>query len=137
MVREEATVKSVRLAGALLVALLFALPSAAWAQGYRNIGIGAENGVIASVNGGSIQLQNGRTVFMKQGTVINPTGTNLQPGMRVRVDGTAAGNGAVNASVIDVVGDWHGDSHGYYNSYGGHTGNNGYNGGNMNGGDMH
>jgi len=60
-------------------------------------------GRIASVNGGSFTLDNGRTVFLHQGTVINPTGRPLHRGERVDVHGRPAGDGSVNANVIDIL----------------------------------
>jgi hypothetical protein len=99
--------------GGLLAAALLAMPLAATAQNYDPSGYGGGNrdrnlgGVIASVNGGSFQLRNGRTVFLHHGTVINPTGTRLQPGMAVSVIGYPAGNGNVNANEVDVNGPRH------------------------------
>jgi hypothetical protein len=63
-------------------------------------------GVIASVDKTHIQLYGGRDIFLKDGTVINPSGTALSPGMHVFVVGTPGGNGAVNAQRVDVQ--WHG-----------------------------
>jgi hypothetical protein len=62
-------------------------------------------GIIQSVQGSSFTLDNGRTVFMHQGTVINPTGIKLRAGMQVTVYGALAhtGHGAFNANEIDVV----------------------------------
>lgn len=60
-------------------------------------------GRIASVNGGSFRLRDGQTVFMHQGTIINPTGMTLQPGMMVAVNGSPAGDGNINADEVDVT----------------------------------
>ena len=60
-------------------------------------------GVIQSVQGSSFTLQSGETVFMHQGTVINPNGIRLQPGMRVSVSGPRGGHRAINANEIDVA----------------------------------
>lgn len=97
-----------RLAGALVLAALIALPGLAVAQGYQQ---GppppppphSYTGIIQSVQGSSFTLNNGRTIFMHQGTVINPTGIRLKPGMQVTVYGPHAGNGAVNANEVDVI----------------------------------
>jgi|ERR1700688_2054138 len=45
---------------------------------------------------------NGLHVTMHDGTVINPTGTTLQPGMRVRIWGYWNDNGTFEANQIDV-----------------------------------
>ncbi|MBV8602352.1 MAG: hypothetical protein JO359_12375, partial [Candidatus Eremiobacteraeota bacterium] len=45
-------------------------------------------GVISTIQGSSLQLDNGRVVFMHRGTVINPTGTKLVPGMWIAVLGS-------------------------------------------------
>jgi hypothetical protein len=82
-----------------------------WANGNYQYGANVPTGgVIASVNGSSFTLQNGTTVFMHQGTVINPTGTSLQPGMSVSILGTPNGGGRFNANEVDVSG--------YANGYG-------------------
>src|ERR1019366_1331035 len=73
-------------------------------------------GVIASTQGSSLTLQNGATVFLHQGTVINPTGTRLQPGMQVNIIGGSGGNNAINANEIDVVGNANNGAYG--NPYG-------------------
>jgi hypothetical protein len=59
-------------------------------------------GTIAVVNGTNVKLEDGRNIFLKAGTVINPTGTTLQPGMHVYVYGVRGGNGAINATRIDI-----------------------------------
>ncbi|MBV8151374.1 MAG: hypothetical protein JO101_09450 [Candidatus Eremiobacteraeota bacterium] len=61
-------------------------------------------GTIASVQGSSLQLDSGRVIFMHPGTVIAPTGTTLQPGMRIDVLGTPASNDAITANVVTVAG---------------------------------
>lgn len=90
---------------------------------WRHRDRGARSGVISSVNGSSFTLQNGTTVFMRQGTVINPTGTTLQPGMRVRISGTRDGQGRINASQVSVMGQ---GTNGQYRHR--HDYNNNYNG---------
>lgn len=105
-------------------------------SGYGNGGYGNGSrlsGVIASVNGGSLKLQNGRTVFLKDTTSINPSGRSLQSGERITVYGLNAGDGNINAQSITI-----GGSGGYNNGGGygsGGYGNGGYgNGGYGNGG---
>jgi hypothetical protein len=61
----------------------------------------AEAGVVASVQGSSLTLQDGRHVFLHQGTVINPTGLTLAPGMHITIRGTRDGYKRFNANVID------------------------------------
>ena len=94
-----------------------------WQTSYNQ----SSGGTIASVNGTSFTLQNGTTVFLHQGTVINPRGTTLQPGMRVRIFGSSDGYGRINATEVDVNGN--GTYNGTYNPYN----NNPYNTGNTNG----
>jgi hypothetical protein len=100
--------------GTLLLAALVASPALALAQGYGPNSYygngyydrGAQrqlSGIIQSVQGSSFTLDDGRTVFLRQGTVINPTGWRLRPGMRVNVTGFRAGNGAINANEVDIV----------------------------------
>jgi hypothetical protein len=64
----------------------------------------AELGTIASVQGSSLTLADGRTVFLHQGTVIHPTGTTLQAGMRIAATGDRDGYKRFNASLIDLAG---------------------------------
>ncbi|MEA2665516.1 MAG: hypothetical protein QOI11_2460, partial [Candidatus Eremiobacteraeota bacterium] len=45
------------------------------------------SGVVASFGGYNLQLRNGTAVSLHQGTIINPTGTTLAPGMRVAIRG--------------------------------------------------
>ncbi len=114
---------------AALLAATTAVPAAALAQnygyghggngGYNNGGYGSRTqGTIGSVRGGNVQLTNGRNIFLHNGTVINPTGTTLQPGQQIFVTGNQGGNGAINADQIDVSG--YGN-----NRYGGGWNNNG------------
>jgi multidrug efflux pump subunit AcrA (membrane-fusion protein) len=97
------------LAAGLMTAALLVAPIVGSAQtapyganGYDN-GQNHTNGVISSVNRGDLTLQDGRTIFLHSGTVINPTGTQLQPGMQVSVMGSSAGNGNFNAVEIDIA----------------------------------
>jgi Domain of unknown function (DUF5666) len=109
-----------RLLGALVLAALIAAPSLAVADPNGNNGYNGNNnnngngsgrarfngqvtGIIQSVQGSSFTLDSGRTVFLKQGTVINPRGWHLRSGMQVTVTGVRAGNGAINASEVDIT----------------------------------
>jgi len=56
---------------------------------------------IASVQGSSFTLDNGRTVFLKQGTQIN--GGHIHPGAFVNVTGSGAGNHNINAAVVTIM----------------------------------
>jgi hypothetical protein len=91
-----------RLAAGLLTAALFAAPIAGFAQG-NGYGNAQYRGTISSVKGGAVTLNDGRTVFLENGTVINPTGIELQSGMRISIMGSPAGNGNINAGEIDVA----------------------------------
>lgn len=61
-------------------------------------------GEVAAVDGGSLKLRSGRTVFLKDGTVINPRGQSLQPGQRITAFGSSAGDGNLNAQTISIDG---------------------------------
>ncbi|MBV8580108.1 MAG: hypothetical protein JOZ86_05685 [Candidatus Eremiobacteraeota bacterium] len=65
---------------------------------------GTLNGTVSSFSPYNLYLNNGLHVELHDGTVINPTGTNLNPGMRVRVIGNRNGDGSFNANEIDVIG---------------------------------
>jgi hypothetical protein len=60
-------------------------------------------GVVASFGGYNLQLRNGTAVSLHQGTVINPTGTTLAPGMRIAIRGSRNSAGGFNADEIDVL----------------------------------
>lgn len=62
-------------------------------------------GIIASANSGDITLRNGRTIFLKHGTVIDPRGQLLQAGGRISVRGVAVENGNIDAQTIRIIGD--------------------------------
>jgi hypothetical protein len=85
-------------------------PVAASAQWYAYPGAGYFHyagrhlvGRVVAVNGSSFQLASGRVVFMHQGTVINPTGRPIRPGQRVSVNGRGAGNGNIDANVVNIL----------------------------------
>jgi hypothetical protein len=61
-----------------------------------------QNGVVSSHNDYTFTLADGQTVFMHDGTVINPTGTDLQPGMRVTIYGHYDENNNIDADEVDV-----------------------------------
>jgi|HubBroStandDraft_6_1064221.scaffolds.fasta_scaffold302669_2 Domain of unknown function (DUF5666) len=95
-----------RLVGTLALAAVAVVPVAAGAQTtYHHHWARQTSAVISGVDSKtSIHLNNGRHVFLAQGTVINPTGTTLQVGQRIAVYGAPGGNGAINAHEIDVLG---------------------------------
>jgi len=88
-------------------AMLASAPAAVGAQDMGMMPMGArhaEIGTIASVQGSSVTLGDGRTIFLHQGTVIHPTGTSLQPGMRIAVTGDRDGYKRFNAGLVDLAG---------------------------------
>jgi hypothetical protein len=110
------------LPAALLTAAIAAAPLAAladndWGQhrggNYSNFAARAQ-GTIAETRGSMLRMDDGRPVYLHRGTVINPTGITLRPGMRISVSGSPGGNGGINADVIDVAqrgynsGNWNG-----------------------------
>ena len=91
--------------GALTAALAIGSPTLVSAQqygGYNNGGNRSTSGTIASVNGSNITLRDGRQIFLKNGTVIQPTGQRLQVGQQISVQGNPGGNGAINATNVAV-----------------------------------
>ena len=84
----------------LLATMALIAPLAGSAQPYTEV----RGAVISSVQGSSFNLRNGMTIFMHDGTVINPTGTTLEPGMVITVIGDDNGNGTINANEVDVRG---------------------------------
>ncbi|MEA2690498.1 MAG: hypothetical protein QOJ39_3061 [Candidatus Eremiobacteraeota bacterium] len=72
-------------------------------NGYGNRG-GQLTGTVSSFSPYNLYLNNNVHVTLHDGTVINPTGTNLTPGQRVRIIGTRNGDGTFSANEIDVVG---------------------------------
>lgn len=113
---------------ALIVgSLLLAVPATAFAQGYPGQGYGNGNygnhgfgnrnrggnygaradisGVVTYFNRFDLRVRIGgrdRYVRLHQGTIINPTGISLRPGMVVDVSGTRDRNGTLDAYRIDV-----------------------------------
>jgi hypothetical protein len=76
----------------------------AYNNGNWNYGRGNTlTGTVSSFSPYNLYLSNGRHVDLHNGTVINPTGINLSPGMRVRIVGNQNSDGSFNANEIDVV----------------------------------
>ena len=83
-------------------------------NGYGNGygGNGTLNGTVSSFSPYNLYLSNGLHVVLHDGTVINPRGTNLTGGQRVRVIGYRQQDGTFAANEIDVIGS--GYNSGYY-----------------------
>jgi hypothetical protein len=105
------------------VAALLTLPTAAFAQsdpnwhggGYDNRGgyddrggygnrQGQIGGSVSAFSPFNLDLDRGTHVRLHQGTVINPTGITLRPGMRVQIYGFWHRDGSFEANEIDVSG---------------------------------
>jgi hypothetical protein len=71
--------------------------------GYNN-GRNELTATVSSFSPYNLYLSNGLHVVLHDGTVINPTGTNLTGGQRVRVIGHQNGDGTFAADEIDVIG---------------------------------
>jgi hypothetical protein len=88
---------SKRLLGAAILSAALITPAIASAQDYASAGQDTQiQGTVASVNGTwniTVADANGYadSVALHQGTIINPTGLTLEPGMNVTVDGYADG----------------------------------------------
>jgi hypothetical protein len=85
---------------AFLIAGLAATPLATLAQGWHPVDRMA---VIASVQGSSLTLDNGATVFLRNGTVILPTGWRLHAGQRIHLIGQGNGHHRINADRIVIM----------------------------------
>ena len=89
------------LLGAALLAPL-AIPTIASAQGYEN----SERrfaGRVISFKPWNLQLDNGPHIYLHPGTVIRPTGLNLQNGMFVRVVGHRTTDGNFAADEVTLI----------------------------------
>ena len=65
-------------------------------------------GTVSSFSPYNLYLNNGLHVVLHNGTVINPTGTSLNAGQRVRVVGYRNADGTFAASEVDVIGNGNG-----------------------------
>ena len=72
--------------------------------GYNNGRSNQLTGTVSSFSPYNLYLNNGIHVELRNGTVINPTGTNLTPGQRVRVIGYRNSDGTFSANEVDVIG---------------------------------
>lgn len=81
-------------------------------NGYGNGygGNGQLTGTVSSFSPYNLYLSNGLHVVLHDGTIINPRGTNLTGGQRVRVIGYRQQDGTFAANEIDVIG----SGYGYY-----------------------
>ncbi|HTX02729.1 MAG TPA: hypothetical protein VMD07_03530 [Candidatus Acidoferrales bacterium] len=82
-------------------ALALVMPIAASAQ---NGQFASRVGLITDVQANQVTLNNGMTVYLHEGTIINPTGVTLYRGMRVRVFGTRYSHWHLDARRIDLIG---------------------------------
>ena len=84
-------------------------------NGYGNGygGNGTLNGTVSSFSPYNLYLSNGLHVVLHDGTVINPRGTNLTGGQRVRIIGYRNQDGTFSANEIDVIGSGYNNG-GYY-----------------------
>lgn len=71
------------------------------------------SGIVSSFSAYNMQLNNGQRVVLHQGTIINPTGTTLQPGMRVAIYGHGNNDGSFEADQINVIGNGYSNTGGY------------------------
>jgi len=112
---------------ALVLTALIIGPSMAAAQPYQyntNYNNARQiSGSITSVQGSSITLADGNTVFLHQGTVVNPPGTRLQAGMQITVTGVPSGNLRFNADQIEITCSNNCYNNGNYNNGNGNYGN--------------
>jgi hypothetical protein len=106
---------------ALILATLVTAPVLAVAQPYGNNGYNGNNGAVSrqvtgtivSVQGSSLTLDGGRTIFLHQGTVINPSGTRLAAGMQISVNGSSSDRLTLNADQINITGNAYNNGNGY------------------------
>ena len=82
-------------------ALAIVTPFAASAQ---NGTYAARVGLVTDVQANQITLDSGMTVYLHDGTVINPTGLTLYRGMRVRVFGTRYSHWHLDARRVELIG---------------------------------
>jgi hypothetical protein len=82
-------------------ALAITMPFAASAQ---NGQYAARVGLITDVQANQITLDSGMTVYLHEGTIINPTGVTLYRGMRVRATGMRQSHYRLDARQIDLMG---------------------------------
>ena len=92
------TLPAVALAGASAAPIVVAQGYGPPPPGVRSI-----RGTIVSAAPYHLVLRNGVQIVMHNGTIINPTGTTLVPGMHVRVFGHWRHDGAFEANRIQVI----------------------------------
>lgn len=81
-------------------ALTLIMPFAASAQ---NSQYASRVGLITDVQANQVTLDSGMTVYLREGTIINPTGATLYRGMRVRVLGMRQNHWRLDARRIDLI----------------------------------
>jgi len=82
-------------------ALAITMPFAASAQ---NGQYAARVGLVTDVQANQVTLDNGMTVYLHEGTIINPTGVTLYRGMRIRAMGMRQSHWRLDARRIDLMG---------------------------------
>jgi hypothetical protein len=82
-------------------ALALMTPLGASAQNSR---YASRVGLITDVTANQFTLDNGMTVYLHEGTVINPTGVTLYRGMRVRAIGVRQSHWRLDAHQVDLMG---------------------------------
>jgi len=98
MTKSAKSIFSKRLLGAAILSAALITPAIASAQDYAPAGQDTQiQGTVASINGTwnlTVADANGYadSVDLHQGTIINPTGLTLEPGMNVTIDGYADGS---------------------------------------------
>lgn len=91
-----------------------------WNRNNNSASTTSISGTVTSFSGYNMTLNGGQSVSLHQGTVINPTGTTIQPGMNVVISGYPNG-GTFNANEVDVNGS--GNNGGHYGNNGGYYNN--------------
>lgn len=81
-------------------ALTVMMPFAASAQ---NGQYASRVGLITDVQDTQVTLDSGMTIYLHEGTVINPTGVKLYRGMRVRVYGMRQSHYRLDAHRVDLI----------------------------------
>jgi hypothetical protein len=81
-------------------ALTLMMPFAASAQNGQPA---SRIGLITDVQANQVTLDSGMTVYLHEGTIINPTGVTLYRGMRVRAIGMRQSHRHLDARRIDLI----------------------------------
>ena len=82
-------------------ALTLMMPFAASARNSQYV---SRVGLITDVQANQVTLDNGMTIYLHEGTIINPTGVTLYRGMRVRALGMRQSHRRLDARRVDLIG---------------------------------